>query len=330
MRVDDADVSLPLVSVAMATYNDAVYLPTSVESVLNQKYPFIECILIDDGSTDQTPDLVKRWSGEARFRYIRIGHGGLSVARNEGVKHARGEFVAFLDADDWWEPDKTMQQVRFLLSNPDMEFCWCDYKEVGREFKVQEPLILESQDSLFLARRILLHGVPAGPPSWMVRTTLWRRLGGYDTDVYHGGDREFMFRMACNAKGKPIGKTLTTVRRRRDSMGGNIELKVPNAPKVLEKMLRYRPEIFPGYRTPAMHNLHRYLISYTWMNQAWHLCIRETLRAAYWNPSYVLSSEFWRNFLTACMFRLIRGRAIQGKPKIFDWQESQGSGENAT
>jgi hypothetical protein len=308
--------SLPLVSVAMATYNDATYLPTSVESVLNQKYPFIECILIDDGSTDHTLDLVKRWSDEPRFRYIRIDHAGLSAARNEGVKHARGEFVAFLDADDCWESEKTMEQVNFLLSNPDVGFCWCDYKEIGLKFKTKEPFIGDSHDSLFLAKHILLYGVPAGPPSWMVRTALWRTLGGYDTDIYHGGDREFMFRMACNAKGKDIGKTLTTVRRRHDSMGGNVEQKVPNARKVVKRMLQYRPELFACYKSAAMHNLHKYLISHTWMSKAWRLSVLETLRAAYWKPSYTLSGEFWQNLLIAHLCRLARTYTTSQKSEI--------------
>lgn len=310
-------IGLPFVSAIIASYNDATYLPDSIESVLNQDYPYIECILVDDGSTDHTPDLMKRWSDDPRFHYIRIEHAGLSGARNRGLQHARGDFVAFLDADDWWEHDKTMLQAVFLLSNPEVGFCWCAFRGIGNGPSPGALLTNGVYESAGLARHILLSGVAAAPSCWMVRRNLLRKVGGFDEDIYNGSDRELMFRLACNSHGGSIGKSLTVRRLRHDSMmSRNIEQLVLKGPEVVEKMLQYRPELFSCYKSAAMHNLHRFLTSRTWMGQAWRLSILETLRAAYWKPSYTLSSEFWHNVLLAHVFRLIRKDTVPQNSRI--------------
>lgn len=94
----------PLVSVVIPAYNYAQYLPAAVDSVLAQDYPAREVLVIDDGSTDDTAEKMRKY-GE-RIRYIRQDNAGLSAARNRGIAESRGAFIAFLDADDLWEPGK--------------------------------------------------------------------------------------------------------------------------------------------------------------------------------------------------------------------------------
>ena len=154
----------PLVSAVIATYNDARYLPTAVESVLGQEYKPLECIIVDDGSNDGTTEIVKRWIGDSRFHYMRTNHIGLSNARNLGIRAANGEFIAFLDADDWWEPEKTHRQVDFLLTDPELSSCWCDVRKV-KPFKKQGEIIIgELHDHICLPEQILLIGTPDPPP----------------------------------------------------------------------------------------------------------------------------------------------------------------------
>jgi len=312
----DNDANFPLVSALLVSHNDARYLPDSLGSVLNQDYPSIECILVDDGSTDHTPDLIQRWSDDPRFRYIRIEHAGLSAARNIGIQQVRGNLVAFLDADDWWEPDKTMQQVLFLSANPDAGFCWSDYRTIGLPRAAREPFTDGLYESRALAKYILLAGAPAAPSCWMVRRDLLRDVGGFDPGIHNGSDVELIFRLACNAKGGSIGKCLTNRRMRHDSMSRDVVHKVAEGPKVIEKMLRYRAEPLSQYRSAAMSNVHRYLASHAWISQAWRVSIREALRAAYWKPSYALSSEFWQHLLVGHLFRLIRKDTAPPNSKI--------------
>lgn len=118
----------PLVSVVMAARNYARFLPTAVESVLAQTYARWELIIIDDGSTDHTPDAVQPFLADVRVRYVRSDRLGQSRAKNLGVGLSRGEFIAFLDADDAWLPTKLEQQLALFRGNPDLGVVFCRRK----------------------------------------------------------------------------------------------------------------------------------------------------------------------------------------------------------
>lgn len=107
------------VSVILPTYNYAHYIEEAVESVLHQTLSDFELIVIDDGSTDDTPSVLSRID-DPRVQIVRTPNRGLCAARNEGLERARGEFIAFLDADDRFRPDKLERQVRMMEAEPDL------------------------------------------------------------------------------------------------------------------------------------------------------------------------------------------------------------------
>lgn len=106
----------PLVSVIMPTFNAERFVSESIASVANQVYTKWELLVTDDASADRTPDIVEHWVGsERRINYVRLpSNGGAAAARNACIDRARGEFVAFLDADDLWLPDKLRLQIEFM------------------------------------------------------------------------------------------------------------------------------------------------------------------------------------------------------------------------
>ncbi|HWP47775.1 MAG TPA: glycosyltransferase family A protein [Candidatus Limnocylindrales bacterium] len=108
----------PLVSVVVPIYNSARYLGEAIESVLAQTYRPIEIIVVDDGSTDESAR-VAQWYP---VRYYRQPHSGPGAARNRGIMEAHGEFLAFLDADDVWMPEKLEVQVGYLIEHPDVQY----------------------------------------------------------------------------------------------------------------------------------------------------------------------------------------------------------------
>ena len=104
----------PLVSVVIAVHNGELYLQEAIQSVLDQEYPNYELWVIDNGSTDRTSTVAKLFP-KVNYRYSEIGN--LSLARNLGVSLSRGDYIAFLDHDDIWAPEKLTKQVQFLEAN---------------------------------------------------------------------------------------------------------------------------------------------------------------------------------------------------------------------
>ena len=119
----------PRVSVVIPTYNYGHLLEQSLESVFAQTYKDYEVILVDDGSTDDTPGIAARYEG--RIRYFRKENGGPSSARNEGIRQARGPLIAFLDSDDLWLPHKLAVQTAFADAHPEYGLVYCDMQHVS-------------------------------------------------------------------------------------------------------------------------------------------------------------------------------------------------------
>lgn len=116
------------VSIITSTYNNGQYISQAINSVLNQTYTDWEMLIVDDGSTDGTIDVAKKFK-DSRIHNFILEHSGIpSISRNVGIKHSTGEYIAFLDADDLWPPQKLERQVAFLRSKLyffEKEYCVC-------------------------------------------------------------------------------------------------------------------------------------------------------------------------------------------------------------
>lgn len=120
-----------LVSVIVPTYNRAYCVTKSINSALAQTYHNIEVIIVDDGSSDNTRELIEStYTNEPRVRYVYQQNGGVAVARNHGIRLSRGEFMALLDSDDIWKPWKTELQVQVLREHSEVGMTWTDMEAV--------------------------------------------------------------------------------------------------------------------------------------------------------------------------------------------------------
>lgn len=121
-----------LVSVIMPSYNTAEFIGQTISSVLNQTYQNFEIIIVDDCSTDNTDDIVKSFNDE-RIRYYKNAvNSGAAVSRNTALKNAKGKWIAFLDSDDLWEPNKLELQIAFMESKG-YDFSYTNYLEVDED-----------------------------------------------------------------------------------------------------------------------------------------------------------------------------------------------------
>jgi glycosyltransferase involved in cell wall biosynthesis len=126
--------SCPLISIAMPTYNRSNLIAETIESIQKQTYAQWELIIVDDGSIDNTAEIVKAIKDQ-RIRYYRRPHLGMEQARNFGLSKAKGEFLAFMDSDDLWATTKLEKQLKTFHEFPDVAFCLtggCEFKEEGK------------------------------------------------------------------------------------------------------------------------------------------------------------------------------------------------------
>lgn len=159
----------PLISVILPTYNRAEWLPQAVESVLDQTFAPVELIVVDDGSTDGTAGLLAAYG--RRLKVLRQANAGVSAARNRGIQAAAGRWIAFIDSDDCWLPQKLDLQVAFLNAHPDALICQTEEiwernglrvnpkkrhrKYSGMIFEKSLPLCLISPSAVMLHKSLL-------------------------------------------------------------------------------------------------------------------------------------------------------------------------------
>ena len=116
----------PLVSVVVATYNRADLISETLDSILNQTYKIFELIVVDDGSSDNTEEIVKNYS-DSRLKYIKTDNwGGPARPRNIGIRESKGEYIAFCDNDDLWEKNKLEKQLD-IIKNNNAGLCFCNH-----------------------------------------------------------------------------------------------------------------------------------------------------------------------------------------------------------
>jgi len=184
-----------LVSVVTATYNMAQYLGDTLDSILAQDYPAIESIVVDDGSSDDTPSILARYAKDPRVHVIRQENAGQTAAKNRGIAAARGEFVAFCDADDTWRSDKLSLQVPRFRADQRVAVVFSDMQCVdGNGHPV--PLIGPTQRYRGRVTAPLLVDNFVPFPSAVVRGAVLDELGSFDERLTMSIDYELWLRIS--------------------------------------------------------------------------------------------------------------------------------------
>src|SRR5688572_7994074 len=149
-----------LISIIIPCYNHAQYLTKAIESVLNQNYKDVEIIVVDDESTDNTKEVTLSYGNPVKYIYKK--NGGLSAARNTGLEHIQGNYVVFLDADDWLYADALQTNLDFLLQHPEAAFVSGGFDRVNIEDnKIEEKIRSIEKDHYIEFLQGNYVGVPA-------------------------------------------------------------------------------------------------------------------------------------------------------------------------
>ncbi len=190
---------MPLVSVVIPTYNAAKFIRQAIDSALAQTLRDLEVVVVDDGSTDETAQIVHSYP-DPRLHYVWQDHSERSVARNNGIAHSKGEYIALLDADDWWHPKKLEKQVSLLRINPQLGLVYCWLQQVG---PAGEPLRLIKgvgetypATGAWIFEQLLLHNVPGPGSSALIPRRCLQEVGGFRADIRYVEEWDLSLRLA--------------------------------------------------------------------------------------------------------------------------------------
>ena len=205
-----------LVSIIMPSYNTGRFIKETIESVLAQSYPVWELIIVDDCSTDNTDDVVNQYLADERICYIKNDtNSGAAVSRNRALREAKGKWIAFLDSDDLWEPDKLQKQISFMIDNG-YHFSYTNYIEIDEESKA-------NGKSVTGPKRISKHGMYNF--CWMGCLTVM-----YDADtvgliqiadIKKNNDYAMWLKVCKKANCYLLNETLARYRKRRGSISNH-------------------------------------------------------------------------------------------------------------
>jgi glycosyl transferase family 2 len=225
------------ICVVVPTYNRADLIPLSLKTILSQSYQPDEIIVVDDGSKDNTEEVVRRFGSSVR--YLRIENSGECRARNVGVSHSQCEYVAFCDSDDLWHPDKLMSQVRIFEATPECDYSFTNFRTVvddiwsqNTKFDTLPPDFFDLQrceidKDLFVIQvpmfRPLLLNQPIFPSTIMMKRSFFENVGRWDEPLGRTPSVDLEFHLRC--VGRPnigvVAAPMVGIRKHASNFSGN-------------------------------------------------------------------------------------------------------------
>jgi len=240
----------PRVSVVMAVLNGARFIDEAIQSIVDQTFKDCELVVVDDGSTDETPQRVEAFKSKLRIQYVRHDRPlGIARSMNDGVRHAKGELIGFLDHDDLWFPEFLATQTAYLDSHPDVGMVHSDFQTIDLQGEIIENSVATSRGrkrpSGHVFPRLFMESFIVGN-SVLIRRECFTRLGLFD-ETLRWGDYLMWMGIARHYRVDYIDKVLTKYRQHSTQSTRDMAADPPSTPpaalKAIEKVLELYPEI---------------------------------------------------------------------------------------
>lgn len=224
---------MPKVSVIILTYNRAHFIPSAIKSVLNQTFQDFEIIVVDDASKDNTWEVVSGFH-DHRIRYIRHEtNQGEAAGRNTGVMSASGQFVAFLDDDDEWMPEKLQMQIDVLEDSPPEVGCvYTGCLGIGKTGGILDITVPKKRGDLF---QELLMGSFITTSSLLLRRICFEKVGLFDEGISYGNDFDMWLRISKHFQFECIRAPLVKYHSHDNNISSNLELVIGGWEALLKK-----------------------------------------------------------------------------------------------
>jgi glycosyltransferase involved in cell wall biosynthesis len=252
----------PKVSVVIPAFNVKGYIWDTLSSLSKQSFQSFEALVVNDGSTDDTPKIIKAFcQTDSRFHLLEKPNGGLSSARNYGIKHAQGEYIAMLDADDLYERDKLKTHVAILDRHPNVGVVYSASRAI-RDDGQPTMMVLSGKpiykDPLraMLCKNFIGHGSNS-----VFRRQIVDEIGDFDETLRSSEDSDFWLRIAATGHWKfyRVPQPLSLYRVRPSGLSFNVAQMQQSYEQVLESALQRSPKVVRPLLPTAYAYLYRYL-----------------------------------------------------------------------
>jgi len=265
------------VNVIIPSFNASKYIAEAIESVLRQSYKKYDITVVDDGSTDNTAEILKLYGN--KVRYIFQTNRGPSSARNRGITSGQGSHVAFLDADDVWMENKLERQMELFRKKPQLGMVWSSVywiDEKGNISRQSAAKKYERKDDLI--QDLLVRNVVSGSSSGVViRRECFSSVGLFDETLRGSEDRDMWLRITKRYETELLNEPLVKLRYHSGSATRNIELMKRNIWKFIFKNLKYEDNVM---RLKAL--------SYMYLNAARDYCAAKNRQLTFSNALFAL------------------------------------------
>ena len=248
---------MPLISVIIPAYNAEQTISETVRSVLKQTLSDFEVIIIDDGSQDLTLEILSGIT-DSRIKVFSHPNAGACVSRNRGFAQAQGEFIAFLDADDLWTPDKLEAQLAALQANPQaaVAYSWTNcIDEAGQFLRRGNHLSLNGD----IYAELLLSDVLENGSTSLIRREALAAVGGFDESLAAAQDWDLYLRLAVNYQFVVVPSPQVLYRISTNSMSSQVLQLESASLQVIEKAFSQAPPALQHLKKPSLANLYSYL-----------------------------------------------------------------------
>ncbi|MGB3510839.1 MAG: glycosyltransferase [Microcoleaceae cyanobacterium] len=248
---------MPLISVIIPAYNSEKTIRETVESVLKQTFTDFELIVVNDGSTDSTLDILSTIE-DPRLKIFSYPNAGSNPTRNRGFSHASGEYIAFLDADDLWTPDKLEAQLKALQENPQaaVAYSWCDRIDESSQF-LREGGHFSANGNIYA--RLLLTNILENGSNPLIGRDAFTKVGGFDESVLAMQDRDLYLRLAAHYSFVAVPRVQLFYRVSTVSLSSNV-LKLEFAGlRVIKAAFQEAPESLKYLKPHSFGNFYKYL-----------------------------------------------------------------------
>jgi len=283
-----------LVSVVIATYNMGHYLPEAVRSVLAQSYLNVDVQIVDDGSTDDTPTIVRQWDAHPRVRLHRQSNAGQAHAKNQGIALSRGDFIAFLDADDVWLPEKLARQMPLFTGRPEVGVVYSGYERMDGEGRPLPKGPTRMHRGRVSGALLIENFVPF--PSAVVRRERLERHGAFDETLGMGIDYDLWLRLSAHCQFDFIAEPTVRYRIWPGQMSKNYRQRYESGIRIMQRFLERNPGVV-GDSVARRAWAHTYTgrgDSTLWQEKDRVAAFRDYVRALSFRPAYWPA---WRSML---------------------------------